>query len=101
MVTIAAPAPGLELAAAMIRILPKPLGGSAAAANCPPRLHRIDKETSSALIAVVALFFIGLIPTEPVGRAKPNWPLLIPHRRLPAAPPVPLSSMPGQPTQAY
>ena len=54
-----------------------------------------------ALIAVVALFFIGLIPTEPVGRAKPNWPLLIPHRRLPAAPPVPLSSMPGQPTQAY
>ena len=27
-----------------------------------------------ALIAVVALLFIGLIHTEPVGRPSPNWP---------------------------
>jgi hypothetical protein len=54
-----------------------------------------------ALIAVVALFFTGLIPTEPVGEPSRNWPLLIAPRRRPTDPPVPRSSMPGQPTQAY
>ena len=34
---------GATPAEAMIRILPEPCAGSATAANCPPRLHRIDK----------------------------------------------------------
>ena len=59
MVMIAAPAPGLGLAAAMIRILPKPLGGSATAANCPPRLHRIDKETPSARSFAIRVRNVG------------------------------------------
>ena len=42
-----------------------------------------------------------LSPPSRLGEPSPNWPPLIPHRRLPADPPVPLSSMPGQPTQAY